>query len=118
MLYPTLTLRRLDDRDEERHAEKFCFPPDYITFYAPLSDGGSRVYSTAIPDEEASGGVEDGEPYIDVCESPDMIAKMINDTIIGQSQMATVGSIRAQLRANEELQKKASGIAIPRLNSG
>lgn len=105
MLYPLLHLHQ--NVNSDRPSVDFYCQPAVIESVKALEEGGAMVCFNG-PD----GG------YARVNESPDMIAKMINETIIGQSQMATVGSIRAQLRANEELQKKASGIAIPRLSGG
>lgn len=120
MLYPILSLKRLDDRDEERHAEELLIAADSIAFVAPLSDGGSRVYSNSIPDEQATGGIEDGEPYVDVTASPKMIATLINSSIASAAKMAALGSIDGQIQANNELAKNASKIAvpIPRMNGG
>lgn len=112
MLYPILKFKRCDDRDESRHAEEFLMAADSIAFVAPLTDGGSRVYSAHIPDDEASGGLEDDEPYIDVTYSPSQIQKAIQDAISGAAELQTMGAIRMNVKAQSELSSKPT-IARP-----
>jgi hypothetical protein len=114
MLYPILSLKRLDDRDEERHAEVLMIPPTEIGFVAPLAGGGSRVYSSAIPNDEATGGADDGEYYIDVTASPSMIAQMITNAIASVAKCQTLGALEAQMQTAEKMQRSQSGIAIAR----
>lgn len=105
MIYPVLHLHRAisDDRNED-----YFVQPAKIIDFEPNADGkpGSIIWTDT----------SDGPSATIVNESPDMIRKGINDAIVGASSLATKGAIHMQLAASEEMQKKASGIALPRIN--
>lgn len=107
MIYPVLHLHRAISDD--RSADYYVQPAKIIDF-EPCADGqpGTKLWIDNGDDPSA----------VIVNESPDMIRKGINDSIVGASSLATKGAIQMQLAASEEMQKKATGIALPRFNGG
>lgn len=117
MLYPAVKLKRIvSSRHEDPSSQKtvdYCVAPDRIISFDPLESGGSKL---SIDDGDSNGG---GPLVVHVTASPDQIAQAIHETIMGQAELATTGSIRAQVRASQQLQKSSSGIALPRgINGG
>lgn len=107
MLYPVLHLHRAISYD--RSVDFYVQPARIVEFEQREDDKpGSTIWVET----------GDGLSAVIVNESPDMIRKGINDSIVGASSLATKGAIQMQLAASEEMQKKATGIALPRFNGG
>ncbi len=99
MLYPSLHLHFIELPNES--ASDLYIQPDAIERYTPLDEGGSRVYPKSTP--------LDG--FI-VNESPDMIAKAINQAIRQAASLAVFGQFEAEQAVNNAMQQGANGVAV------